>query len=144
MKNLVLLLMLFLPQSNAIEWGTDFETAVAKAKSDDTIILITFSGSDWCKPCILLHQKLYDTPEFALYAGKNLELVKADFPSGKKNQLSKSQIVKNEALAGKYNPAGVFPLAIFVNPQGKVLGTFGYDKTKSPADYITTFKQYLK
>lgn len=144
MKNLVLLLLFIVPQSNEIEWGTDFEMAAARAESTQKTILITFSGSDWCKPCILLHQKLYDTPQFATYASEKLELVKADFPSSKKNQLSKVQTAKNEALAAKYNPDGVFPLAIFVSPEGEVLGTFGYDKAKSPEDYITAFKQYIK
>jgi thioredoxin-related protein len=144
MKNLVILMMLFLPQFNEIEWGTDFKTAANKAEINQKTVLITFSGSDWCKPCILLHQKLYDTPEFGAYASENLELVKADFPSRKKNKLSPEQTAKNEALAEKFNPEGVFPLAVFVSPSGEILGTFGYDKVKTPKDYINAFKQYLK
>ncbi len=144
MKNLVLISLLFFTSTSELQWGADFEAAKTEAADSNKKILIVFSGSDWCKPCIQLHNTLFESAEFATFAKDNLLLVKADFPSRKKNQLSKEQTKRNEALAAAYNDAGEFPLAVFTNAQGLVLGTFGFDKTKKPADYISEFTKYLK
>lgn len=145
MKSIVLLFLLVLPPSNdQVNWTFDFEQAKAKALETDKIILVVFSGSDWCKPCIQLHRDLFESNEFIEYAGKELVLVKADFPYSKRNRLSKQQTEHNELLAGRYNPNGEFPLAVFTDTTGKVLGAFGYDKTKKPQDYILQFNKLLK
>lgn len=130
--------------STELSWGSDFDKAKAAAASTHSTILIVFSGSDWCKPCIQLHRDLFESEAFATYAGENLKLVKADFPYRKKNRLSKEQTAHNEKLASVYNPNGEFPLAVFTDATGKVLGSFGYDKAKSPEQYITEFKKFLK
>ena len=126
-----------------LKWGADFEAAKAKAADSKTTILIVFSGSDWCKPCIQLHQDLFDSPEFKAYADENLTLIKADFPYRKKNKLSKEQTAHNEKLASIYNPNGEFPLAVFTDASGKALGSFGFDKGKKPAEYIQQFEKLL-
>ena len=144
MKNLVILLMLFTLPVGETAWGDDITIAKKTAAKESKVILLTFSGSDWCKPCIQLHQNLFESSEFEAYAEEKLVLLKADFPSRRKNKLSAEQTAKNEALAAKYNPKGEFPLALFLNAEGVVLGTFGFDKSKSAAEYIATFKQYLK
>jgi thioredoxin-related protein len=144
MKNLIILLSLFLTLTPELDWKTDFQEAKELSKASDKKILLVFSGSDWCKPCIQLHRSLFETEEFAAYAKDHLVLLKADFPSQKKNQLSKEQTAKNEALAAQYNPNGEFPLAVFLDDNGKVLGSFGFDKTKTPVTYIKEFEKYLK
>jgi thioredoxin-related protein len=127
-----------------LTWGSDFEQAKTEAAQTESTILIVFSGSDWCKPCIQLHQTLFESEAFAEYAREHLVLVKADFPYRKKNKLSKEQTARNEKLAARYNPDGAFPLAVFTDAKGTVLGSFGYDKSLSPEDYISTFKKFLK
>ena len=147
MKTLTTLLVVALmgvTSSNDLKWGADFEVAKAEAADKESTILIVFSGSDWCKPCIQLHQELFDSPEFKAYAEAHLTLIKADFPYRKKNKLSKEQTAHNEKLASVYNPDGEFPLAVFTDPSGKTLGSFGFDKGKKPADYISEFEKYLK
>jgi len=133
-----------LTTSKDLNWGADFEAAKVEAASNDHTILIVFSGSDWCKPCIQLHKELFETETFSTYAKEHLTLVKADFPYRKKNRLSKEQTAHNEQLASTYNPDGEFPLAVFTDAQGNVLGSFGFDKGKQPEDYISEFKKYLK
>lgn len=130
--------------SSELQWGHDFDAAKVEAASHNQPILIVFSGSDWCKPCIQLHKELFETEAFRQYAKEHLVLVKADFPYRKKNQLSKAQKAHNEKLAARYNPDGEFPLAVFTDASGRVLGSFGYDKGKNPEDYINQFKKYLK
>jgi len=139
-----MLSLVLLSFSNSVEWTFDFQAAKEDAATSKKTILVVFSGSDWCKPCIQLHKELFESEEFAVYAKDKLVLVKADFPYRKKNRLSKEQTKHNEQLASKYNPNGEFPLAVFIDASGKALGSFGFDKTKHPQDYIKQFNQYLK
>ena len=143
MTTLLVALTLFGITSSELTWGSDIDAARSEALQKDATVLIVFSGSDWCKPCIQLHRELFETEVFRQYAEQHLVLVKADFPYRKKNKLSEEQTAHNEKLAARYNPEGEFPLAVFTNEQGKVLGTFGYDKAKSPEDYIREFKKLL-
>jgi len=106
---------------SASNWQTDFETARAQAKSENKFILLNFSGSDWCGPCIRLHKEIFDNETFTQYADENLVLVNADFPRMKKNMLSKEQQKKNEALADIYNSDGAFPLTLLLNPDSRVI-----------------------
>ena len=133
-----------LTASTDLNWGLDFEAAKVEAASKDQTVLIVFSGSDWCKPCIQLHKELFETESFKAYADDHLTLVKADFPYRKKNRLSKEQTAHNEKLAARYNPDGEFPLAVFTDPSGNILGSFGFDKGNKPEDYVSEFKKYLK
>ena len=84
-------------------------------------VLLNFSGSDWCGPCILLRKEIFDAPEFSAFADTALVLVNADFPRMKKHQLSKEQQQENDRLADQYNPQGKFPLTLLLNAEGKVL-----------------------
>ena len=106
---------------SATSWQTDFESARTQAKSENKFILLNFSGSDWCGPCIRLHKEIFETESFTSYANQNLVLVNADFPRLKKNMLSKEQQKKNEELADKYNTEGAFPLTVLLNADGKVI-----------------------
>ena len=103
------------------QWGNDFDKAKSDAIHNHKYIVINFSGSDWCGPCIKLKRDILDSPEFLNYATTNLALVRADFPRLKKNQLDKKQTGMNEALAEKYNQEGKFPLTVLVGIDGKVL-----------------------
>lgn len=113
--------LIFLLFEGSPQWGSDFDKAKTEAIQNHKFIVINFSGSDWCGPCIKLKRDVLDTPEFLEYANKNLALVRADFPRLKKNQLDKKQTALNEALAEKYNQEGKFPLTVLVGSDGKVL-----------------------
>ena len=102
-------------------WQTDFERAKSEAKTENKFILLNFSGSDWCGPCIRLHKEIFDSEVFTKYADENLVLVNADFPRLKKNMLSKEQQKQNDALADKYNNDGAFPLTLLLDADGKVI-----------------------
>jgi len=102
-------------------WETDFSKAQQAAKSEHKLILLNFSGSDWCGPCIRMHKEIFEATNFTEYADKNLVLVNADFPRLKKHELSKEQQSKNDQLADKYNKDGVFPLTVLLSSDGKVL-----------------------
>ena len=119
MKLLAICTMMFLV--NAVNWSGDFSVAQKQAAQEHKLIMINFSGSDWCGPCIRLRTEILESAAFENYASDHLVLVRADFPRQKKDQLSKEQVKLNEALADKYNSDGKFPYTLLVDENGKVL-----------------------
>ncbi|UII22331.1 thioredoxin family protein [Fulvivirga ligni] len=107
-------------------WRTDFEAAIKEAKAENKPVLISFAGSDWCKPCIKLTREVFEDQKFQEYAKENLVLVLADFPRLKKNAIPKEQVKANEALAAKYNNDGAFPLVVLVDGDENVIAKTGY------------------
>jgi thioredoxin-related protein len=103
------------------EWLTDMDSAKEKATTEHKLILLNFSGSDWCAPCIKLKKEVFENEAFFPIAEDKLVLIRADFPRSKKNQLSVEQTQRNEALAEKYNPNGKFPFTLLLDSNGKVL-----------------------
>ena len=110
--------------SSLIGWETDFEDAKKKAEKENKLILLNFSGSDWCGPCIRLQDEIFGSTFFKNFADSNLVLINADFPRLKRNQLSKEQQKKNDKLADKYNPQGSFPFTVLLDAKGKVIKTW--------------------
>lgn len=102
-------------------WKTDFEKAKQQARAEHKSILLNFSGSDWCGPCIRLRKEIFESSAFDQYAGEHLVLVNADFPRVKKHQLSRDQQQKNDELAEIYNKDGIFPLTLLLTEDGKIL-----------------------
>ena len=105
-------------------WQSNFETAKKIAKEKHELILLNFSGSDWCGPCMRLRKEILDNEAFTKMADTSLVLVNADFPRNKKNQLDAQTRKENDALADKYNPEGRFPFTLLLNEDGKVLKTW--------------------
>jgi len=118
---LILLSTFSISLMGAEGWGSDFVEAQKLAKSSNKLILLNFSGSDWCGPCIQLKKEVFESEQFKSFAEGKLVLVRADFPRLKKNQLEKSQQVKNDLMAEKYNTDGKFPLTVLINAEGKVM-----------------------
>jgi len=104
-----------------VPWLGDFNVATDQAAKENKLIMINFSGSDWCGPCIRLRKEILESSTFEDYAKDHLVLVRADFPRQKKNQLDAEQVKRNDALADKYNPDGKFPFTLLVDKNGKVL-----------------------
>jgi thioredoxin-related protein len=102
-------------------WITNLKQGEAEAAASKKLIVLNFSGSDWCGPCIRLKKEIFSSDTFSSYASDKLVLVNADFPRYKKNALPASQVKENEALAEKYNPAGRFPFTVLLDANGKVL-----------------------
>ncbi|MEC5171735.1 thioredoxin family protein [Chryseobacterium nepalense] len=101
------------------------ETAKKTAAENKELILLNFSGSDWCIPCIKLHKNIIETEDFKKLQADNVILyINADFPRNKKNQLSADLKKENAALADQYNPKGLFPYTLLLNQKGKVLKTW--------------------
>ncbi len=124
MKLFLAVLFTTMTFSMPLDWAMDFEKAQKEAAQSQKLILLNFSGSDWCVPCIKMKKEIFESATFTQYANSNLLLVKADFPRLKKNKLSKQQTKQNEALAERYNPQGAFPFTVLLDANGKVLKTW--------------------
>jgi uncharacterized protein YyaL (SSP411 family) len=107
-------------------WQASLPAALAEAKATQKPVLAVFSGSDWCKPCMMLKQEVFDQPEFIGFAKDRFVLARFDFPRNKKNQLPAEQTKLNEQAAAQLNKEGAFPAVVLLSPEGKVLARTGY------------------
>jgi protein disulfide-isomerase len=106
-----------------LNWLTDVDKAKAQAKADKKLVMLDFTGSDWCGWCIKLNKEVFSQPEFAKYAKDNLVLVEVDFPREKKQT---EEVKKaNQALQEKYKIEG-YPTIIVLNSDGEKVGETGY------------------
>jgi protein disulfide-isomerase len=122
------------------KWQTDYKKAQEQAKADKKLLLVDFTGSDWCGWCIRLNREVFSQPEFQEYAKKNLVLVEIDFPRGK----AQSDALKkqNEELAIQYQIQG-FPTLVVLNSEGRVVGALGYMQG-GPSAFIAELEKLRK
>src|ERR1041384_2972358 len=106
-------------QATEPQWLTDLAKAQAKAKTENKMVLLDFTGSDWCGWCIKFDKEVLATKEFKDYAAKNLVLVQLDFPNKKpqSDELKKA----NAALQKKYDVNG-YPTFVVLDKDGKEVG----------------------
>lgn len=141
MKLLVAIILLW--TAGSTEWLTNFDAAKAAAAQEHKYILLSFSGSDWCGPCIRMKKEVFENQSFLDIAGSKLVLVRADFPRSKKNQLPKAQTQHNEKLAEQYNPDGKFPFTVLLDAQGNVLKRWDGYVFASQDKFITDLRATL-
>lgn len=134
MKITILLLFLSIC-SYGQNWETNFENGKKTAILENKNIILVFSGSDWCAPCIKLEKNIWSSDVFKTEAKNDWILVKADFPKKKASQQSEEIKNQNAALAELYNKEGNFPLVVILDKNGKVLGKTGF-KNVNPEEYI--------
>jgi thioredoxin-related protein len=144
MKNQIVLLFLFLGLVGYSQnWKTSFEEAKAQAILENKNILLVFSGSDWCAPCIKLENKIWKSEDFKKESEQKWVIYKADFPKKKANQLVPALMESNKTLAEQYNKSGNFPLVLLLDKTGSVLGITGY-KNVTPQEYIQIIHSFEK
>lgn len=125
----------------AQEWNTDLAVAKKKAAESNKNILLVFSGSDWCMPCMYLDKEVWPNEEFKSAAEKNWVLLRADFLQKKGNPEPVNVNDMKMILTEKYNRDGFFPYFVMLDKNGKVLSKSGYEDFETVSDYITLFKK---
>lgn len=103
-------------------------------------ILLIFSGSDWCLPCIQLEKTILSDTVFLNYAEPRLEFLRADFPQREKQNAA--IIRQNETLAERYNPEGAFPKVLLLHPDRSVWAQLHW-KDQTPQSFTQLLDQYL-
>lgn len=140
MKHYLLICLFSITQISFSQQVNTLESSLTKAKQEQKKVLLYFSGSDWCAPCIKFKKTFIQNEAFQSFASENLIVVNADFPRLKKNALSAEQTTENEKLADKYNANGIFPLVLLLDENGKVIKKW----EKLPDETIDTFLAQLK
>jgi thioredoxin-related protein len=116
----------------ATGWSDDYDKALAKAKTEKKMVLLDFTGSDWCSWCMKLDKEVFSKKEFKDYAKENLVLVEVDFPNAKRQ--TKKLKEQNEKLKTEHSIQG-FPTMIVLNSEGEKVGQLGY-MAGGPAPFI--------
>ena len=127
-------------QEQKAVWVTDFKEAQQLAEKEKKVMLVDFTGSDWCPWCIKLDEEVFSQKAFQKYAAENLVLVMIDFP--KKKQQTPEQKKANNELAEKYKVEG-FPTVLLLKPDGSVIVRTGYRRGGAAA-YVKYLKKQLK
>jgi len=135
MKSPFILCMAFCCMS-FINWHYNLTEAKTLAHKEHKHILLNFSGSDWCGPCIRLHKEIFGSEQFQKFADTSLVLLNADFPRLKKNQLTAAQQKINDAIADQYNTKGSFPFTVLLNENGKVLKEWDGFPKETPDAFV--------
>lgn len=118
-------------------WTADFEAGLAQAKKENKAVLVEFTGSDWCPPCIMMRKNVFSKKEFVESASKNFVLVELDFPN-KDKELKK----KNQPYAEKYKIEG-YPTVILMDADGKEFNRFYASEFPKIEDFLAHLQKQL-
>ena len=141
MRTIFLLLSLSTLISAHAQVERDPVSAFREAGQSGRKILLVFSGSDWCIPCIRFEKNILTDSAFRQFAGQRLVVLEADFPQRKK--IPDGMKAQYEALAGEFNAEGAFPKIILLNSDKALLAVLPYTG-QTPADFIGEVKKSLK
>jgi thioredoxin-related protein len=124
-----------------LNWLTDLRKAQAIAKQENKLVMMDFSGSDWCTGCIKLRDEVFSRPEFIEYASKNLVAVLVDFPHTKEQDAEQRKT--NASLEREYRVEG-FPTVIVLNSSGHKLGELLGYQPGGPKAFIDKLEELKK
>jgi thioredoxin-related protein len=101
------------------DWTTDYKAALVQAKGENKLVLLDFTGSDWCAYCKLLEQDALSQQKFKDFAEATYVLVRVDFP----REAPQSDDLKqqNESLKTQFK-VHIYPTLIVLNGDGDELG----------------------
>ena len=148
LKELVVTLLLIstslLANKNEIKFENNVEEAFKIAMSEKKSVLVYFSGSDWCRPCMQLHKEVFESESFSNFTASNLVIVRLDFPAKSENKLSEEQTEYNNSMAKELNKKGIFPLMIlFDSNNNNLIEIAGYNRLGSEK-IIEQFKSKMQ
>lgn len=105
-------------------WNTDFEAARKMAATEDKVLLIDFTGSDWCSWCIKLRKEVFVQPSFEAGTKDRFVLVELDYPKDK-TLLPDAVNQQNADLLKRY-PISGYPTVLLCDASGQPFATTGY------------------
>ena len=121
-------------------WGDNLEIAKAQAAKNNKLVFVDFTGSDWCPPCMALHDHVLTQKAFLDFAERNLELVFIDFPLNK--PIDEEVEIANRALAEQYDIEG-FPTVLVLDVDGTVVHREEELDNKNATAYTADLKKAL-
>lgn len=125
------------PAFAALEWTTDLDAATARAAAEGKVILVDFTGSDWCGFCIRLKKNVLDKPDFEAFTKDNFIFVEVDLPRNVA-KIGPELYAKNQQLCERFKIQG-FPTILVLTPEQYIVGGFsGGDNLASAKVKLTT------
>lgn len=119
---------------------TNADEAFKIANESKKVVLLIFSGSDWCAPCVEFDKKVIQQAAFQSFAEQSLVILKADFPQ--RSKMPRELEEQNEGLASLYNPKGIFPMVLLLRSDKSVIATISI-KHQNADEFITDVKRLL-
>lgn len=104
-------------------WLDNYDEALRRAKAENKLVMVNFTGSDWCGLCQALERQVFTTPEFHAWAEANVVRLYIDLPQLR--ALPPALDKQNHALMQKFGIQGV-PQIYFLTGSGEPLTSIGY------------------
>ena len=122
------------------KWSEDYLQARKEAAAVKKPILLFFTGSDWCPPCMRLEKTVFSQKAFDRFAatGKVI-LFKADYPRSRRQDPRIS--AQNRQLLQVYNIQG-YPTVILADDSGREFARTGF-RTGGAEKYIRHLEELL-
>lgn len=118
------------PAMAETEWMTDLPAAQQRAAAENKLVLVDFTGSDWCGWCVRLHKDVFETEGFETYVADKFVMMEVDVPQNP--NFDKELRARNEELCSRYGIDG-FPTLMVMTPEGVVTGGFVGGRPDLPA-----------
>ena len=122
-----------------IQWLTDLNKAKEKALAEQKLILIDFTGSDWCPWCTRIEQEIFSQEPFQKYAVEKFVMVKLDFP---RLRPQSPEVPKNNRDLAEFYGVDGFPTVLICGAAGDVLLRTGF-RHGGAEEYVAFLKQSL-
>jgi protein disulfide-isomerase len=130
-----------IPITAKADWETDYKKAQQTAKEQHKLLLINFTGSDWCGYCIQFDRTILSKQEFKDYANKNLVLLEIDFP--RRKEQSDAVRTQNQHLGSEYQIQG-FPTVVILNGDGRKVWEYEGYFADGPQAFIAELEKLRK
>lgn len=121
------------------KWLHSLPEGFRVARALDRPLLLFFTGSDWCGPCMQIHNEIFLHKDFTDYARDNLVLVEFDFPRMKKQD--EETVFQNQLIQQTFGIEG-YPTVVLLDNLGNPVGALGYDGS-SPTEFVNTVRSAL-
>jgi len=119
-------------------WLTDVDEAIALAKKENKAVMLEFTGSDWCPPCMMMKREVFSKEEFMKGASEKFVLVHLDFPRGNAELRE-----KNQPLAEKYKIEG-YPTIVLLDSNGKEFSRFIASQYRTVETFLEQLNKSLE
>ena len=121
-------------------WTTDVTAALASARADGKDVLLLYTGSDWCPPCIKLEKDILSKAEFTTAAAEKFVLVMLDFPQ--KKELPPEQVEQNQKWSDRYG-IDAFPTIVLIDQNEKPYAITGF-RDEGPEAYVAHLNELVE
>lgn len=85
-----------------LEWMTDLEAAGKRAEAEGKLLLVEFTGSDWCRACLLQKKAVLSDAAFEAWAEQHCIAVEIDVPNDAARVGSEMQKILNRRICEEY------------------------------------------